>query len=267
MSAFGKRGGIGSGGRPNFGVAKPMKGGPGGGSNAASELDGGEQFPPLEELDPSVEVPIDEDGDDAAPKGAAMDRLTARQNAQRRARKQQGGRLRSLGPPDQGAGASAPARARRPRSRGDAQQGRAGRGIPPDHFRSAHRAQDQPQPARAVRAREGAGRRASRPRPARGAARRSGDQRHHGQRPRADVTSSARASSRSRRSSSATRSICSRSPSASSTRSAAASTRPARCATPASRTAAASTSSSRRCRCAAPPSQFVNSPKSRSRST
>ena len=37
--------------------------------------------------------------------------------------------------------------------------------------------------------------------------------------------------------------------------------------TPASRTAAASTSSSRRCRCAAPPSQFVNSPKSRSRST
>ena len=38
-------------------------------------------------------------------------------------------------------------------------------------------------------------------------------------------------------------------------------------ATPASRTAAASTSSSRRCRCAAPPSQFVNSPKSRSRST
>ena len=37
--------------------------------------------------------------------------------------------------------------------------------------------------------------------------------------------------------------------------------------TPASRTAAASTSSSRRCRCAAPPSPFVNSPKSRSRST
>jgi hypothetical protein len=69
------------------------------------------------------------------------------------------------------------------------------------------------------------------------------------------------------RSSSATRSICSRSPSASSTRSAAASTRPRRWPTPASRTAAASTSSSRRCRCAAPPSRFVNSPKSRSRST
>ena len=81
MSAFGKRGGIGTGGRPNFGVAKPMKGAPGGGSNPAAGLDGGEQFPPLEELDPSVEVPIDEDGDDAAPRGAAMDRLTARQNA------------------------------------------------------------------------------------------------------------------------------------------------------------------------------------------
>ena len=40
-----------------------------------------------------------------------------------------------------------------------------------------------------------------------------------------------------------------------------------RCATPASRTAAASTSSFRRCRFAAPPSRFVNSPKSRSRST
>ena len=28
MSAFGKRGGMGGGGRPSFGVAKPMKGGP-----------------------------------------------------------------------------------------------------------------------------------------------------------------------------------------------------------------------------------------------
>ena len=53
MSAFGKRGGI-SGGRPNFGVAKPMKGGAGSGSAAPS---GGDQFPPLEELDSPIETP------------------------------------------------------------------------------------------------------------------------------------------------------------------------------------------------------------------
>ena len=195
-----------------------------------------------------------------------MDRLTPPER-QQRIRQQPPGRLRGLGPPHQGAGASAPARARRSRSRGDARQGRAGRGIPPDHRRSARRAEDHPQPPRAVRAGKGAGRRAARPRAARGIARRPGGQRHHGQRPRPDASSSARASWSSPRSSSATRSICSRSPSGSSTRSAAASTRPPRWPTPASRTAAASTSSSRRCRCAAPPSRFVNSPKSRSRST
>ena len=93
------------------------------------------------------------------------------------------------------------------------------------------------------------------------------DQRHHGQRPRPDLHRTQGQARDRARSSSATRSICSRSPSASSTRSAAASTRPRRWPTPASRTAAASTSSSRRCRCAAPPSRFVNSPRSRSRST
>src|SRR6476661_5625446 len=78
MSAFGKRSGMGGGGRPSFGVAKPMKGGPGG-SSAASTPDGGEQFPPLDELSPPTE-PTDSDPG-SAPAGGAMDRLTARQNA------------------------------------------------------------------------------------------------------------------------------------------------------------------------------------------
>src|SRR4051812_29043306 len=78
MSAFGKRGGIGSGGaRPNFGVAKPMKGGSGGATPSEPDL-GGDQFPPLEDLDSISEMPPSDGG--VAP-GAAMDRLTARQNA------------------------------------------------------------------------------------------------------------------------------------------------------------------------------------------
>jgi pilus assembly protein CpaF len=74
MSAFGKRGGV-SGGRPNFGVAKPMKGGSGSGSSAAPQ--GGEQFPPIEELETPVEIVTPELG---GPPMGAMDRLTARQN-------------------------------------------------------------------------------------------------------------------------------------------------------------------------------------------
>jgi pilus assembly protein CpaF len=74
MSAFGKRGGVSGGGRPSFGVAKPMKGGPGGSSSAPAP-DGGDQFPPLDELD---ETPLPDS--DSVPSGA-MDRLTARQNA------------------------------------------------------------------------------------------------------------------------------------------------------------------------------------------
>src|SRR5437868_7206948 len=79
MSAFGKRSGVG-GGRPSFGVAKPMKGGAGGASlsPAAPEL-GGEQFPPLDELTPATESPPS--GDLGAAKGGAMDHLTARQNS------------------------------------------------------------------------------------------------------------------------------------------------------------------------------------------
>ncbi len=60
--------------RPSFGVAKPMKSGPG--AKAADEdveVPGGDQFPPLESLTPDA-------GDSDAPTGAAMDRLTARQN-------------------------------------------------------------------------------------------------------------------------------------------------------------------------------------------
>ena len=46
MSAFGKRGGMSGGSRPSFGVAKPMKSGPG--SSVPDE--GGDQFPPVEAL-------------------------------------------------------------------------------------------------------------------------------------------------------------------------------------------------------------------------
>ncbi len=54
MSAFGKRGGTsGTGGsRPNFGVARPMQGGSGGGSPSQThmpmDLQGGDQFPPID---------------------------------------------------------------------------------------------------------------------------------------------------------------------------------------------------------------------------
>ncbi len=77
MSAFGKRGGMG-GGRPSFGVAKPMKGSPGKQQAIPSEPEGGEQFPPLDELTPPVDAPSAEGG--SAPMGA-MDKLAARQNA------------------------------------------------------------------------------------------------------------------------------------------------------------------------------------------
>ena len=75
MNAFGKRNSLSGGQRPSFGVAKPMKGGPGGSSAPAP--DGGDQFPPLDEL-----APAESDfSEGSAPTGGAMDRLTARQNA------------------------------------------------------------------------------------------------------------------------------------------------------------------------------------------
>ena len=79
MSAFGKRGGIG-GGRPSFGVAKPMKGTPGKQQAIPEAPEGGDQFPPLDELTPAVDAPGSADGASPASQGA-MDRLTARQNA------------------------------------------------------------------------------------------------------------------------------------------------------------------------------------------
>ena len=74
MNAFGNRNGLGSGQRPQFGVARPMKGGP--------APAGGEQFPPVEDL-PEAAPPPDEDGMPGAPASpmAAMDRLNDRQNA------------------------------------------------------------------------------------------------------------------------------------------------------------------------------------------
>jgi pilus assembly protein CpaF len=71
MSAFGKRGGMSDGSRPSFGVARPMKSGPG----ASAPVEGGEQFPPVEALEESMQpdVPL-------VP-GGAMDRLNTRQNA------------------------------------------------------------------------------------------------------------------------------------------------------------------------------------------
>src|SRR4051794_24920303 len=74
MSAFGKRSGM-SGSRPNFGVAKPMKGG----GSASSAPSGGDQFPPIDELTPPMDAPAAEGSGNGAM--GAMDRLTARQNA------------------------------------------------------------------------------------------------------------------------------------------------------------------------------------------
>ena len=73
MNAFGKRNGLGQ--RPSFGVAKPMKGSPGG---VAAEPQGGDQFPPVDELTPTVETSY---ADHGGAQGGAMDKLNNRQNA------------------------------------------------------------------------------------------------------------------------------------------------------------------------------------------
>ncbi|MEL7319820.1 MAG: CpaF family protein, partial [Pseudomonadota bacterium] len=81
MSAFGKKGNAGAmkpGGRPAFGVARPMKGG----AKSAEEPQGGEQFPPLPEQNPSPKATPAPSAAPAAPaKGStaeAMDRLAER---------------------------------------------------------------------------------------------------------------------------------------------------------------------------------------------
>jgi len=81
MSAFGKRSGMsGSGQRPNFGVARPMKST---GGKATVDTSGGEQFPPLEELASSdgASLPTGDTGDTGGAPQGAMDRLNSRQNA------------------------------------------------------------------------------------------------------------------------------------------------------------------------------------------
>ena len=70
MNAFGKRNGLGGAGqRPNFGVARPMKG----------SGSGGDQFPPVNEAEEEVERSDLESGPTGNPIGA-MDRLNNRQN-------------------------------------------------------------------------------------------------------------------------------------------------------------------------------------------
>ncbi|HEU0098260.1 MAG TPA: CpaF family protein [Allosphingosinicella sp.] len=82
MSAFGRRGGNGgaAGGRPSFGVARPMKG-PGGVSGLPVAPEGGDQFPPIDTIDFSG-GDSDSFAPPAADRGAdAMSRLTERQAA------------------------------------------------------------------------------------------------------------------------------------------------------------------------------------------
>ncbi|HEY0414421.1 MAG TPA: CpaF family protein, partial [Allosphingosinicella sp.] len=79
MSAFGRRGGANGsgGGRPSFGIARPMKGT---GGPATVPLDGGDQFPPLDDLPFAGD---DSFGGVPAPgeKADAMTRLAERQAA------------------------------------------------------------------------------------------------------------------------------------------------------------------------------------------
>ena len=73
MNAFGKRNGMSS--RPQFGVARPMKGGPSSPATADAAEEGGDQFPPIEDL--PNDVPTAPGG----PPMGALDRLNQRQNA------------------------------------------------------------------------------------------------------------------------------------------------------------------------------------------
>src|SRR3546814_12144669 len=83
--------------------------------------------------------------------------------------------------------AAPPARTRRSRSRGDAEQGRVDRGIPPDHTRSARRTPPHAHSPRTIRAGKRARRRTAQLRPARRTARRSRHLGHHGHQPVPDL--------------------------------------------------------------------------------
>ena len=83
MSAFGRRSGLGggTGGRPAFGVARPMQGG---GATRPSDLGpmGGEQFPPLNHVPlPGAAMPETDaaHGAPVGPNSEALQRLADRQ--------------------------------------------------------------------------------------------------------------------------------------------------------------------------------------------
>ena len=81
MSAFGRRGGAGQGARPQFGVARPMKGG--GDPSRASQQSvplGGEQFPPLPGEDTGAQLPPMAMGGSNNQRNDAMTRLQDRVN-------------------------------------------------------------------------------------------------------------------------------------------------------------------------------------------
>src|SRR5579875_2864001 len=67
MSAFGRRGGLGGGNRPSFGVAKPMQ--------VTGGIQGGEQFPPVENI---AAPPESAAAPASAPANDAMARLADR---------------------------------------------------------------------------------------------------------------------------------------------------------------------------------------------
>ena len=82
MSAFGRRNGTsstGAGARPQFGVARPMKGGSDPSKSQGSAPLGGDQFPPLPGEDSAMAMPP-MDGGGGAQKSDAMSRLADRVN-------------------------------------------------------------------------------------------------------------------------------------------------------------------------------------------
>lgn len=81
MSAFGRRNGTGTAGRPAFGVARPMQGG---GATRPAEPEGGDQFPPLAELPlpgASSDSPSEAPPPSSNSSMDAMARLAERQSA------------------------------------------------------------------------------------------------------------------------------------------------------------------------------------------
>ena len=78
MNAFGNRNGLGGGQRPQFGVARPMKSGPAPAPKAPEEVPGGDQFPPIEDLNAAPEG--NHEPAPAGSMGGALDKLNQRQN-------------------------------------------------------------------------------------------------------------------------------------------------------------------------------------------